>query len=249
MFLVVRLPPEELLAPKCLREHLLKSQWNRSGRGPAFGCRVNAQRQYYEIISNTFLFLQPFPYMGKLWKKKGGFKSLDFHSLYLKKVPVYVCFSNPFVKFCSSITKGLVLLQNYHCSCQKIPKLVQVLRYINSNNYLSSVENSMRLWNPAVPYFNNPNFILLKVTQRPYVWGTRLLTGRQCQSRSWFFGSHVSPKQNKIRKEEALYFNLSIFKALFILKEMQVVKAEDRLLYQTKKWVRCGGILHGKIAR
>lgn len=71
--------------PKCLREDLLKSQWNRPGRGPAFGCEVNIQRQYCDILREYLPISPALPLQGETVKKIGGFKSLYFHSLYLKK--------------------------------------------------------------------------------------------------------------------------------------------------------------------
>lgn len=150
---------------------------------------------------------------------------------------LYVCFTNPLVKLCFSMGKRVFLLQNYHCSCKKIPKPVQVLGHTTTKNNLSSVENNMRLWNPAVSDFNNPNFILLKVTvsQRLCVWGTRLLQVSNAKAEAVFFDSQTSPKQNKIRKEDTLYFNLQCFKALFLIKKYVSCESRGQATVPDKK--------------
>lgn len=56
--------------------------------------------------------------------------------------------------------------------------------------------------------------------------GSKAAAGRQYQSRSCCFVSQTSPKQNKTRKEETLYFNLQCSKALFFTKRN--VSSESR---------------------
>lgn len=108
----------------------------------------------------------------------------------------------------------------------------------------------MGLWNPGVSDFNNPNFILLKdrVSQRPCVWGARLLqVGNIKAGAVVLFHRHL-PNKTKQEKRRHFISTYNVLKLFFLLKEMWVVKAEAMLQCQRKKWVRCGGILHGNTA-